>query len=141
LLHASRAGRSPQQIGRKGLSNPRGIVGGKRGRLVNQCGLVVGGDGAAAPVAAKAVQGLLRRGDGGLLVLSETACQAAEGDPAQRKLGPRGAWEDRRLVETGLSRLTVVCHCQRVRHRGGPYFYARLACTMAAFNVLDQWHG
>ena len=37
--------------------------------------------------------------------------------------------------------LTVVCHFKRVMHRGWTYFYARLAFTMAAFNVLVQWHG
>jgi hypothetical protein len=26
-------------------------------------------------------------------------------------------------------------------HRGWAYFHARLAFTMAAFNVLVQWHG
>jgi len=44
------------------------------------------------------------------------------------------------LVETVLSMLTVVCHCKKVMPRGGTYFQARLACTMAAFNVLVQWH-
>jgi hypothetical protein len=28
-----------------------------------------------------------------------------------------------------------------VMHRGWAYFQARLAFTMAAFNVLVQWHG
>src|SRR5262245_59679545 len=37
-----REGRSPQPIGRKGLSNHRWIVGGKRCLLLNQYGLVVG---------------------------------------------------------------------------------------------------
>ena len=36
-----REGRSPQQIGRKGLSNHRWIVGGKLCLLLNQYGLVV----------------------------------------------------------------------------------------------------
>jgi hypothetical protein len=26
-------------------------------------------------------------------------------------------------------------------HQVWAYFHARLACTMAAFNVLVQWHG
>ena len=30
---------------------------------------------------------------------------------------------------------------QKVMHRGWEYFQARLAFTMAAFNVLVQWHG
>src|SRR5229473_5778110 len=41
LLHPMREGRSPQQVGRKGLSNHRWIVGGKLCLLLNQWGLVV----------------------------------------------------------------------------------------------------
>ena len=57
------------------------------------------------------------------------------------KLCQRGEWEDRMLVETVLSMLTLVCHLKKVMHRGWAYFQARLAFTMAAFNVLVQWHG
>ena len=42
LIHPMREGRSPQQIGRKGLSNHRWIVGGKLCLLLNQWGLIVG---------------------------------------------------------------------------------------------------
>ena len=56
------------------------------------------------------------------------------------KLCPRGEWEDRMLVETVLSMLTVVCHFKKVMRRVWAYFQARLAFTMAAFNVLVQWH-
>ena len=42
LIHPRREGRSPQQIGRKGLSNHRWIVGGKLCLLLNQWGLIVG---------------------------------------------------------------------------------------------------
>jgi hypothetical protein len=37
--------------------------------------------------------------------------------------------------------LTLVCHFKKVMHRVWEYFQARLAFTMAAFNVLVQWHG
>src|SRR5262249_34054771 len=57
------------------------------------------------------------------------------------RLCQRGAWEDRMLVETVLSMLTLVCHLKKVMHQGWAYFQARLAFTMAAFNVLVQWHG
>ena len=50
LIHPMREGRSPQQIGRKGLSNHRWIVGGKLCLLLNQYGLVVGWDCATANV-------------------------------------------------------------------------------------------
>ena len=45
------------------------------------------------------------------------------------------------LVEAVLSMLTLVCHGKKVMHRVWAYFQARLAFTMAAFNVLIQWHG
>jgi hypothetical protein len=32
-------------------------------------------------------------------------------------------------------------YLKKVLHRGWAYFQARLAFTMAAFNVLVQWHG
>src|SRR5438093_9867368 len=72
---------------------------------------------------------------------SDTAFHAAEGDPANLKLCQRGEWEERMLVETVLSMLTLVCHCKKVMHRVWEYFQARLAFTMAACNVLVQWHG
>jgi hypothetical protein len=57
------------------------------------------------------------------------------------KLCQRGEWQDRMLVETVLSLLTLITHFKRVMHRVWAYFQARLAFTMAAFNVLVQWHG
>src|SRR5438128_7769420 len=51
LIHPMREGRSPQQIGRKGLSNHRWIVGGKLCLLLNQWGLSVAWAWATANVA------------------------------------------------------------------------------------------
>jgi hypothetical protein len=76
-----------------------------------------------------------------MIVLSDTGCHAAEGDPANLTLGQRGEWQDRILVETVLFMLTVICHFKKVRHRVWEYCHARLAFTMAAFNVLVQWDG
>lgn len=44
LIHPRREGRSQQQIGRKGLSNQRWIVGGKLCLLLNHLGLIVDWD-------------------------------------------------------------------------------------------------
>jgi len=134
-------GRRPQQIGRKGVSNHRWIVGGKRCLLLNQWGLIVGWACATANVADHTFQWLSRQVDGRMIVLSDTGCHAAEGDPANLKLCQRGEWQDCMLVETVLSMLTVVCHFKKVMHRGWEYFHARLAFTMAALHVLVQWHG
>jgi len=141
LIHPMREGRSPQQIGRKGLSNHRWIVGGKLCLLLNQWGLIVGWACATANVADNTFQWLIRQVEERMIVLSDTGFHAAEGDPANLKLCQRGEWEDRMLVETVLSMLTLVCHLKKVMHRGWAYFQARLAFTMAAFNVLVQWHG
>jgi hypothetical protein len=141
LIHPMREGRSPQQIGRQGLSNHRWIVGGTLCLLLNQWGLGVGWACDTAHVADNTFQWLIRQVDGRMMVLSDTGFHAAEGDPADLTLCQRGEWQDRMLVETVLSMLTVVCHFKKVMHRGWEYFQARLAFTMAAFNVLVQWHG
>jgi hypothetical protein len=62
-------------------------------------------------------------------------------DPSNLKLCQHGEWQGRMLVETVLSMLTLVSHCKRAMHRVWEYFHARLAFTMAAFNVLVQWKG
>jgi hypothetical protein len=137
LLHPRREGRSPQQIGRKGLSNHRWIVGGKLCLLVNQWGLVVGWACGTANVADNTFQGLIRQVEERMIVLSDTGFHAAEGDPTNLKLCQRGTWEDHMLVETVLSMLTLVCHVKKVMHRGWAYFQARLAFTMAAFKAIS----
>jgi hypothetical protein len=95
----------------------------------------------SAPVADNTFQWLIRQCDERMMVLSDTACHAAEGDPANLTLGQRGEWRDRLLVETVLAMLTLMLHCKQVMHRLWAYCHARLAFTMAAFNVLVQWHG
>ncbi len=140
-IHPMREGRSPQQIGRKGLSNHRWSVGGKLCLLVNQSGLVVGWACATAHVADTTFQWLVRQCEEQMLVLSDTGFHAAEGDPTNLTLCERGAWEDRMLVETVLSMLRLVCHVKKVMHRVWAYFQARLAFTMAVFHVLVQWQG
>ena len=112
-----REGRGPQQIGRKGLSNHRWIVGGKLCLLLNQYGLVVAWACDTTTVADNTSQWLIRQFEEQMIVLSDTAFHEAEGDPTNLKLCQRGEWQDRLLVETVLSMPTVVCHCKRVMHR------------------------
>src|SRR6202795_561328 len=81
LIHPMREGRSPQQIGRKGLSNHRWIVGGKLCLVLNQYGLVVGWDCATANVADNTLQWLIRQFDGRMIILSDTGFHAAGATP------------------------------------------------------------
>src|SRR5215471_724555 len=108
LIHPIREGRSPQQIGRKGLANHRWIVGGKLCLLLNQYRLVVGWACDTANVADQTFQWLVRQCEEQLIVLSDTAFHATEEDPSNLKLYPQDTWQDRMLVETVLSMLTLV---------------------------------
>jgi hypothetical protein len=76
-----------------------------------------------------------------MVILADRAFHAKEGDPANLKLCRRGEWNERMMLETVLSMLTLVCHFKKLTHRVWDYFRARLAFTMAAFNILVQWDG
>ena len=114
-IHPMREGRSPQQIGRKGLSHPRWLVGGKLWLLLNQGG----GAWACATAhgAENTFQGLIRQCEERMIIVSATAFHAAEGAPTNLTRCQRGAWQDRLLVETVLSRLTLVSHVQKIMPR------------------------
>jgi hypothetical protein len=75
------------------------------------------------------------------VILVDSNFKAKDGNPANMKVCKRGEWNDRMIVESVLSMLTVVCHFKKVGHRVWSYFPARLAYTMAAFNVLVDWFG
>ena len=115
--HPRREGRRPQQMGRQGLSNHRWMVGGTRCLGLNQWGLVGAWACETAQVAENTFPWLMRQCAGRMLILSDTGFHAAAGAPATLKLCPRGAWQDRMLVDTVRSRLPLVCHVQRAMPR------------------------
>jgi hypothetical protein len=141
LIHPIRQGRSEQQIGQKGLSNKRWIVGGKLCLLLNHLGLVVDWDFGTANVYDAYFQPLIVKVMDTMLVLADTHFHAAQGDPPNLKICPKGVWNERMVIETVLSMLTTICHFKKVFHRTWDQFKMRLAYTMALFNILTQWHG
>ena len=141
LLHPIREGRTPSQIGKKGKSNHRWIVGGKLGFVLNKLGLVTNWDCATANVHDSHFQPLVARWNGQMIVLTDTGFHAHAGDPPNMKICQRGTWNVRMVIETVLSMLTRVCHFKHMAHRVWEYFAAHLAFAMAAFNLLVQWHG
>lgn len=141
LIHPIREGRSKQQIGKKGLSNKRWIVGGKLCLLLNKLGLVVDWDFVTANVYDAYFQPMIHKVIETMIVLADTHFHAAEGDPPNLKLCPRGTWNERMVIETVLSMVTTICHFKKVFHRTWDQFKARLAFTMALFNILTQWDG
>jgi len=104
-------------------------------------GFVVAWACATAHVAETTLQELMWPCEERMIGLSDTAGHAVEGDPTNLPQCQCGAWLDRLLVETVLAMLTLVSHFKPVMHRVWTSFHARLACIMAALNVLAQWQG
>lgn len=141
LIHPIRQGRSPAQFGRKGKSNYRWIIGGKLCLLLNQFGLVVNLDWETANEHDSIFQALIARYRDEMIILSDEGFHAESGDPENLKVCQRKRWNDRMVVETVFSMLTLVCDFKRMRHRVWTYFEAHLQYAAALFNVLVQWHG
>ena len=136
-----REGRSAQQIGRKGTSNQRWIVGVKLAYIVNQRGVVVAWDGATANVYDAVFRPLIADFADDMVVFTDMGFHAKTGDPPNMKPCPRNTWNVRMVVETVLAMLTRVCQLKKMSQRRWPYVLARLSFTMALFNVLVQWDG
>ncbi len=143
LLHPYREQRRPLpgRIGRKGLSTHRWIVGGKLGVVLNRWGLICAWGAATANVHDSTFQPLIARFATQMIVLADENFARREGNPPNLKVCPRGTWNERMLVETTFSMLTLVCAAKKVAHRVWRYFTMRLAFTAALFNVLVQWDG
>ena len=105
------------QVGKKGMSNHRWMVGGKLCVILNPWGLICAWDCAPANVYNTHVHPLIAQFDQQRIILSDTGFHAQTGDPANLKVCPRSTWHTRMMVETVLSRLTTVCHSKKVGHR------------------------
>lgn len=141
LIHPVREGRSEAQMGKKGLSNRRWIVGGKLCFLLDHLGQVIDWDCDTANVHDTTFQPLIQRYEDRTVIFSDLGFHAQAGDPSNLKVCAPHTHNERMIVETVLSMLTTVCHFKKVMHRVWAYFQARLAFTMAVFNLLVSWDG
>lgn len=141
LVHPWREDRSEWQIGRKGLSNHRWIVGAKLAYLINSRGMIVAWESGDAGMADNAFQPLISDFEDEMVVFTDMAFHSKAGDPPNQKACKRGTWSGRMLVETVLSMLTRVCNLKKMSQRSWDGLNARLAFTMAVFNVLVTWDG
>lgn len=136
LIHPIREGRSPHQIGKKGKSNWRWIVGMKLCWLINDAGQVVSWAWETANVHDQVFLPLVAALEDETIVLADIGFNDADGIPPNLKLCPRGTWNERMLVETALSLVTTVCHLKKVFHRTRHHFQTRLAYVVALFNAI-----
>jgi hypothetical protein len=73
--------------------------------------------------------------DGQAIILADWGFRCANGVPDNVKLCKKGTGNDRMVVETSFSLRTVVCPAKKIFHRAEDYIEARLAYTVAMFNV------
>jgi len=141
LVHPAREARENGRFARKGKSNRRWIIGGKIGLVLNKWGLVCAWDAATANVSDIHFRPMVAAFEGKMVVLVDSGFHGTTGDPPNMKVCKPRTWDVRMVIETVLSMLTVVSHFKHRMHRAWKHFVARLGYTMAAFNVLAQWHG
>jgi hypothetical protein len=142
LIHPRREGRSQQQVGKKGKSNWRWIVGIKLAFVLNHLGLIVDWACDTANVYdGSAFQDLVERVVAVMILLADEGFVKKDWHPDNLKICKRGEWNTRMLQETVLSMLTTICHLKKLAHRVWAYLEAHLAYLMALFNILVQWHG
>jgi hypothetical protein len=84
---------------------------------------------------------LIQRYEDCTVIFSDHGFHAKEGDPTNLKVCEPYQHNERMIVETVLSMQTNICHFKKVMHRVWDYFQARLAFTMAVFNLLISWDG
>lgn len=70
------------------------------------------------------------------ITLTDLGVRDVNGIPDNLKICKKGSWNERMVVETVFSMLTVVCHLKKIFHRTATYIFARFACVAAMFNVL-----
>jgi hypothetical protein len=136
LLFPIRQGRSKQQLGKKSRDKGRWSIGIKVCWILNRLGQVVGWhwltmncpDQDFLPLVA------LLNEDG--VVLADLGFRCKDGLPDNLKLCVKGTWNDRMMIETTFSLLTVICQAKKMFHRTAAHLETRLAYTAAMFNVL-----
>jgi hypothetical protein len=135
LLHPWRYGRSPRQVGKKGYSNHRWIVGLKLCWLLNCRGEVVAWDWGTANTAAQRFAAVAAPFEGLTITLADVGFAAVD-RPSNLKLCARGEWNERMLIETVLSLVHRACRLKYLWHRTHPYLQMHLAYVAALFNAL-----
>jgi hypothetical protein len=136
LIFPIREGRSPQQVGGKSKDKGRWTVGIRLCWILNDYGQVVDWAAAALNTPDQNFHPMVAQLEDRSIVLSDLGFRAAQGIPSNLKLCAQGTWNERMLVETAWSMVTVICDLKHLHHRASFYIQAHLACATARFNVL-----
>ena len=136
LLFPIREGRSDKQVGKKNKDKGRWSIGIKLCWILNNLGRVVGWKWLPMNAHDQDFNDEIENLNGKSITLTDLGFRCKEGIPENIKLCAKGTWNERMIVETAFSMLTVVCHMKKIFHRVSDYIEARLAYSMTMFNVL-----
>jgi hypothetical protein len=137
LLFPIREGRSPRQIGRKGKDKGRWTIGFRLWWLLNDAGQVVEWYWLPLDHPDKDFNPLAEYYADQTIVLTDLGFRDADHIPPNLKLCTKGTWNERLIIETSFSMLTVVCQTKKFFHRVAAYIWSRCAYLAAMFNVLN----
>lgn len=140
LLFPLRHGRSARQLGKKGLDKGRWSIGIKLCWILNTLGQVVGWHWTTMNCPDQDFLPLVTLLNEVGVVLADLGFRCKAGVPGNLKLCTKGSWNERMMIETSFSLLTVICRAKQMFHRTTAYLEARFAYTAAMFNVLIGLH-
>jgi len=136
LMHPRREGRSDHQIGRKGTSNGRWIVGVQWAILINQQGEIVDWSWDTANEHDTTFRELAIAYKDETIAFSDLGFRKRGCPPENIQYCQKGEWNDRYLIETIFSWMTEKFHAKHMYHRVEEYLEMRLGAVAAAFNIL-----
>jgi hypothetical protein len=136
LIHPRREGRSEQQIGKKGRSNGRWIVGIKLAWLINDAGEVVDWSWDTANAPDNVFRPLATSYEGETIALADQGLREKDAPASNIKVCERGTWNERFTIETDLSWVTELFHAKKLYHRVTSHLEARLWYLAALINCL-----
>jgi hypothetical protein len=136
LIFPIREGRSKRQIGTKGKDKGRWTIGIRLWWLLDDAGQVVEWYWLPLNRPDKEFNPLAEYFADESIVLTDLGFRDADGVPRNLKLCEKGTWNERMIIETTYSMLTVVCHTKKFFHRLPDYLWSHCAYLAAMFNVL-----
>ncbi len=138
LIHPIREGRSPAQVGQKGQSNHRWIVGVKLCWLITPQGQVIDWKWATANTHDQHFQEVGTAWTQQTKVLSDLGFRKRGEEPVNWQFCQHGQRNERMIVERVFSVITVVNHLKKIFHRVEKYLTARFGYLAAMLNCLIE---
>jgi hypothetical protein len=133
--------RSPRQVGRQGKDKGRWTIGVRLCWQLEVYRRVVERAWAPLNVPDKTFNGLVGCLEGQALVFTERGFRDVNGLPDNLVLCEKGPYNDRMMVETAFSMVTVVCHLKKLARRVDDHIEAHLAYLAVMFNTpLTLFH-